>query len=590
MAEDDQKPASVATALPSLEEMQHWTWVIGRAQQLMMEFAGQRATNPPLFPSFPEGLAIPHADAAKLGQVQADFWRDSIRLWQGFMAPGTLTPSAAATATTRPDPRFAAAEWQDNPLFALIHQTYAMVAQHLLNGVDAFETDDPRQRDRLRFVAQAALDALSPSNFPLTNPQVLARTLETRGQNLLTGLERMLADLGRGQLTQTDSAAFELGRNIAATPGKVIHETPLYQLIQYDPVTPQVFETPVVIFPPWINRFYILDLGPKKSFVRWAVENGLTVFMVSWRSADETMADVTWDDYVAAQIDAVDTIRKLLGVEGVHAIGYCVSGTTLAATLAVLEARGQAARVATATFFTAQIDFSQSGDLNLFVGDEQLKLIDTLSAQGGFLDGRFMAATFNLLRGRELIWNYVVNNYLLGADYLPFDLLHWNSDVTNLPARWHKSYLEDLYRDNKLVSAGAVTVLGVPIDLSKVKTPSYIQAGRDDHIAPAASVWKMLDHFTGPMRFVLAGSGHIAGVVNPPDSGKYQYWTSSEPADSLEAFIASATETKGSWWPNWLEWLSSGSPKRVSAKKARIPGKGELPAIEDAPGRYVRTR
>jgi polyhydroxyalkanoate synthase len=345
--------------------------------------------------------------------------------------------------------------------------------------------------------------------------------------------------------------------------------------------------TPVVIFPQWINRFYILDLRPEKSFVKWAVDQGLTVFVVSWKSADASMKDVVWDDYVAAQIDAIDTIRGALGVEGVHAIGYCVAGTTLAATLAVLTARGEAAKVATATFFTAQVDFAQAGELNLFVDDEQIKLLEALSPEG-FLDGRYMAATFNLLRGRDLIWNYVTNNYLLGHDYAPFDLLHWNGDTTNLPSRWHLSYLTDLYRDNLLVRPGALAVAGTPLDLTKVTTPTYVQAGREDHIAPAESVWKITEHFAGPIKFVLAGSGHIAGVVNPPAAGKYQYWTNDAPVGSLAEFVAGATETKGSWWPDWISWIRDRDSEEVPAKGARQPGKGKLEAIEDAPGRYVK--
>jgi polyhydroxyalkanoate synthase len=302
------------------------------------------------------------------------------------------------------------------------------------------------------------------------------------------------------------------------------------------------------------------------------------------------MKDVKLDDYALAQAEAIDAVRKALGVEAVHAIGYCVAGTMLAATLALLEARGEAAKVASATFFTAQVDFSESGDLKLFIGDEQMELIRQLSADKGYLDGRYMAATFNLLRGRDLIWSYVTNNYLLGQDYPQFDLLHWNSDTTNLPADWHRAYLQQLYRENKLVQPGGIEVDGVPIDLRTVKTPTYVQAGREDHIAPPQSVWKITHHFTGPMRFVLAGSGHIAGVVNPPAAQKYQYWTNEAKADTLEQFIAGATETKGSWWPDWIQWIRAISSDEVAASGARVPGKGRLKAIEDAPGSYVKAR
>jgi polyhydroxyalkanoate synthase len=390
-------------------------------------------------------------------------------------------------------------------------------------------------------------------------------------------------------VTHTPEGAFELGRNLAMTPGKVVKRTPLYELIQYSPTTDKVLATPLVIFPPWINRFYILDLTPEKSFIRWAVEQGITVFMVSWKSADASMKDVVWDDYVGAQVDAIDTVRDALGVPAVHTIGYCVAGTTLAATLALLTARGQAEKVASATFFTAQVDFAQAGELQHFIDDEQLKMVASLSPEG-FLDGRYMATTFNLLRGRDLIWNYVTQNYLLGQDYVPFDLLHWNGDTTNLPAKWHLSYLTDLYRDNLLVQPGAISVDGTPLDLTKVKTPSYVQAGREDHIAPAESVWKLTQLFAGPLKFVLAGSGHIAGVVNPPAAGKYQFWTNASAHTTLEDFVAGATETNGSWWPDWIEWLRGLDPKTVSAEGVRQPGAGALAALGDAPGEYVKTR
>jgi polyhydroxyalkanoate synthase len=489
------------------------------------------------------------------------------------------------------DRRFAAPEWKESPVFDTIRKTYLALSDKLLGTVEEVEGLDADSRQRARFAVRNFVDAMSPSNFALTNPQVLRRTIESRGENLLKGLANMLDDIAAGQLTQTKSGVFEVGRNLATTPGKVIRETPLYQLIQYTPVTDEVLETPLIIFPPWINRFYILDLTPEKSFVRWCVEQGISLFMVSWKSADESIADATLDDYVLkGQIDAIDTVRDLLGVEGVHAIGYCVAGTTLAATLGYLHAHKQQDKVKSATFLTAQVDFSLAGDLKLFTGDETMALLDELTRDKGYLDGRYMAATFNLLRGRDLIWNYVVNNYLMGDEPAPFDLLHWNSDTTNLPAGWHRDYLETLYKGNKLVLSGEIKVAGTPIDIGVVKTPAYIQAGREDHIAPPESVWKIMDHFTGAKRFVLAGSGHIAGVVNPPAAQKYQYWVSTSDPDTLEEFVEGAEEHKGSWWPDWLEWLKSHGAETVEAKGARIPGKGKLKAIEDAPGRYVRER
>ena len=583
--------SAAASAMPTLEELQHWTWVVGRAQQMIMEWALEHGARPITLPEMPAvapSLTLPAADPQALVQAQADLWRDSVALWQRFLG-GEAPPAGSATPADK-DRRFNAPQWRESPLFDLIRQSYVLIADHLLRSVEAIDADD-RTRSKLRFSARAFADAMSPSNFALTNPLVLEKTLETRGENLLKGLQHMLADLAAGQLSHTDRTAFEVGRNVAATPGKVIKETPLYQLIHYQPTTATVLETPLLIFPPWINRFYILDLNAEKSFVRWAVAQGLSVFLVSWKSADASLADVTLDDYVVrGQIDAIDTVRDLLGVESVHAVGYCVAGTTLACTLALLAARGEAEKVRSATFFTAQVDFSAAGDLNLFVDDEQLALVSALARENGYLDGRYMALTFNLLRGRDLIWNYVVDNYLLGKDYLPFDLLYWNGDTTNLPAKWHRAYLEDMYRDNKLVRAGAISVDGTPIDLKAVRTPAYVQAGREDHIAPPDSVWKVTEHFGGPLRFVLAGSGHIAGVVNPPSAQKYQYWTNDAPAATLADFIAGARETKGSWWPDWLAWVAAQSGGEVPADGARIPGAGSLPALEDAPGRYVRSR
>jgi polyhydroxyalkanoate synthase len=568
-------------AVPTLEDMQHWTYVLGRAQQMMLEAGIDAAAEaPPIASGF---------DPAPMIRAQAEFWQDTMKLWQRFLDPEHAEPFVETSEQAR-DKRFKAKEWREEPVYDFLRQSYLTIADHLLKGVDAIEGVEPRQREQIRFATRGFIDAMSPSNFPATNPEVMKAVIESKGESLLKGLQNMLADLAKGQLTHTDAAAFEVGRNIAVTPGKVVKRTPLYELIQYSPTTERVYATPLIIFPPWINRFYILDLTPEKSFIAWAVEQGLTVFMVSWKSADASMAEVKWDDYVEqGQIDAIDTVRELLDVESVHAIGYCVAGTTLAATLAVLTARGQAAKVASATFFTAQVDFSEAGDLNLFVGDEQMALIKSLASEG-YLDGRYMAATFNMLRGRDLIWNYVTNNYLLGQDYAPFDLLHWNGDVTNLPAKWHESYLTDLYRDNRLVVPGSLSIGGTPLDLTTVETPTYVQAGREDHIAPASSVWKLTRHFRGPVKFLLAGSGHIAGVVNPPSSGKYGYWTNKERVDTLEEFLAGAKEHKGSWWPDWIAWIEKAAPDRVKAKGARVPGGGSLPALEDAPGSYVRQR
>lgn len=487
------------------------------------------------------------------------------------------------------DRRFQGADWE-HPVFDLMRQGYSVMADHLLSLADQAPVPEGADKAKLQFAMRALVDALSPANSPFTNPVALRKAVETNGASLMSGVQNLMADLQRRQLTHTDPQAFRLGENIATTPGEVVYQTKLFQLIQYAPATKTVLKTPLLIFPPWINRFYILDLTPEKSFIKWCVDQGITVFVVSWKSADASFADIVWDDYIAAQIEAMDVVRDLLDVPSVHTIGYCVAGTTLAATLAVLAAKGEAKKVKSATFFTAQVDFEKAGDLLNFVDDAQIAMVESL-ANNGYLDGRYLAATFNLLRGNDLIWSTVSKNYLLGEDYPAFDLLHWNGDVTNLPAKWHKSYLCDLYRDNKLSQPGALQALGVPIDLGQVKTPSFIQAGREDHISPADSVWRMRDLFTGPTTFLLAGSGHIAGVVNPPAAQKYQYWTNdAKGLKSLEDFIAGATETKGSWWPHWLGWLTDQAPKTVPATGARVPGKGKRPALEPAPGSYVKTR
>ena len=569
--------------LPTLQDMQQWTQVLGRAQQLLLEQAAGAT-----------GRTLPF-DPEAVARIQTSFADEGLALWQRFLTSGGLLrdqpepPPSGSPAAAR-DRRFADPAWTEHPFYDLIRQSYLLLSDYLMRMADAVDGVDPRQKAKLRFATTGLLAAMAPSTLPQTQTMVVQRTIQSGGANLVKGLKHMLADLEKGQLSHTDGTAFEVGRNIASTPGKVIKETPLYQLIHYAPTTGTVMETPLLIFPPWINRFYILDLSPEKSFVKWAVDQGLSVFLVSWKSADGSMKDLVWDDYILnGQLDAIDTVRDLLDVPSVHTIGYCVAGTTLAATLALLAARGEADKVSSATFFTAQVDFSKAGDLALFVDDEQMKMVEQLSS-GGFLDGRYMAATFNLLRGRDLIWNYVVNNYLLGQDYPPFDLLYWNGDTTNLPARWHKDYLTQLYRDNLLVQPGAISVAGTPIDLRQVRTPAYVQAGREDHIAPLESVWKLTEHFSGPIRFLLAGSGHIAGVVNPPAAGKYQYWSCDESQPTLEAFLAQAKETKGSWWPDWIEWIRGQTPATVPVKGARRPGKGRLKAIEDAPGRYVKSR
>ncbi|MEP3050664.1 MAG: alpha/beta fold hydrolase [Erythrobacter sp.] len=610
-------PSNLGAHTPSPTEIAEWTAAGAQLQKMWLEFASTQAKKQAQRQA---GKAADKAgsiggglDPARwlmmsqslLKQVQpaalepaANLAKESLNLWQGVLGqfvnsnssdPAPQDDAELREASLRKDRRFADPAWRSHPAFTLLHQNYLMLAEYFKNSVRSMDGVDKEKRKQLEFAVTALVDAMSPDNFMLSNPVVMKRTMETRGQNLVRGMKHLINDLERGQLTHTDSDAFTLGENLAASPGKVVHQDDLFQLIQYSPTTKDVFETPLVIFPPWINRFYILDLTPKKSFIKWAVDQGISVFVVSWKSADASMKDVVWDDYIAAQSKAIDLIRERLDVPSVHTIGYCVAGTTLAATLAVLARRDEAEKVKSATFFTAQVDFEKSGELKNFIDDGQLEMISSLSPDG-YVDGRYLAAAFNALRGKDLIWNYVVNNYLLGDDYPAFDLLHWNGDVTNLPARWHGDYLRDLYRDNKLVVPDAMSANGTPIDLSQVSTPSFVQAGREDHIAPAESVWRLTDHFKGPLEFLLAGSGHIAGVVNPPAANKYQYWLGDSKAGSLNAFVDSATEHPGSWWPHWLSWLEQQAPNRVPAKGRRKPGGRGDKVIEDAPGTYVKSR
>lgn len=589
---------------PEAESAVHWAEIASRMHSIWTDFQVEQIgkakegqahwSDPVKWIATAETVArqLPLSDP----EVQQRLWNDAAALINGVLGQYGLGPDAseqgaaeAEPALPRSDSRFADPEWRRQPFFAVLHQLYLMLSEQLVGMAERAEGLEPARKMQLVFATRAIVDGLSPANFPMTNPVALEAARRSQGESLVRGFENLLDDMRKGQLTHVRPGAFVLGENIAVTPGKVVFETPLYQLIQYTPTTDTVLKTPLLVFPPWINRFYILDLNAKKSFVRWAVEQGITVFMVSWKSADASMADLTWDDYIAAQVEAIDVVRDRLDVPSVHTIGYCVAGTTLAATLAVLARQGAADKVASATFFTAQVDFEDAGDLKTFIDDQQIEAIGRLSPEG-YLDGRYLAATFNLLRGNDLIWSTVEKNYLMGEQYPAFDLLHWNGDVTNLPAKWHRSYLRDLYRDNRLVVADSLQACGVPIDLHRIATPTYIQAGREDHIAPAGSVWKLTHYLAGPWTFVLAGSGHIAGVVNPPSANKYQYWTNPAATDTLEDFVDGAQVHQGSWWPHWIAWLRGLDGTEVTARGKRRPGGRGDKAIEDAPGRYVMMR
>ncbi len=585
-----------ATPVESFERVNEIT---GKAQQLMLEYWTGEALRLSADPaqaaktgaSVAESMsdwakAWATANPAELGRIGQDYWTDMLKLWSDTMTgKGPADPAPA-------DKRFKDDAWSSSPLFDLVRRSYLLAARAISESVGTISGLPEGEARKLQFQARQFIDAMSPANFAALNPEVIEAARASNGESLIAGLQNMLDDLRRGKLTMTDESAFEVGRNVAATPGKVVFENRLFQLIHYAPTTPSVFEIPLLIFPPWINKFYILDLTPEKSFIHWALEQGLSVFIVSWAQGSEALADVTLDTYVLeGQIAAIDAVLAITGAPATHAIGYCVAGTTLAATLAYMTATSQADKVRSATYFTAQVDFEDGGDLKTLIDDKLIATIAELSAEKGFLDGRYLSTTFNLLRPTDLIWNYVVNNYLKGKDYTPFDLLYWNSDATNVPGKWHLAYVQDMYHDNLLAKPGGISVAGVPIDLKQVRTPCYIQAGKEDHIAPAISCFKLTKAFSGPHRFMLAGSGHIAGVVNPPSARKYQHWTlpdGMKTPPTLAAFQQAAIETKGSWWPDWIRWLTPQSGAQV---QPRIPGEArDFAAIENAPGRYVKER
>jgi polyhydroxyalkanoate synthase subunit PhaC len=488
------------------------------------------------------------------------------------------------------DKRFADPEWRTNPYFDFIKQAYVLTTRWADDLVKRADELEPHTREKAGFYLKQVTSALSPSNFLATNPELLRTTLAESGENLVRGLHMMAEDIeaGKGQLRirQSDSRKFKLGVNMAATPGKVIFRNELMELIQYAPSTPDVYQRPLLIVPPWINKFYVLDLNPEKSFVRWAVAQGLTVFVISWVNPDERLADKGFEAYMREGIfAALDAIEAAVGERDVTTIGYCVGGTLLAVTLAYMAEIGDT-RISSATFFAAQVDFTDAGDLKLFVDAERLKSMEHRMAEAGYLDGAEMANAFNMLRPNDLIWSYWVNNYLKGKEPMAFDLLVWNADATRMPAANHRFYLRHCYLQNDL-SQGRMTIEGRTLDLKKVKQPIYQLAAKEDHIAPAKSVFTGAQFFGGAVRYVLAGSGHIAGVVNPANKPKYQFWSGGPPHGSFADWVAAAKETPGSWWVDWIEWVIAQAPTKVAA---RDPGAGQLPPLGEAPGDYVRVR
>ena len=530
------------------------------------------------------------ADPQRALELQTSLGRAFLELWA--VAAKRLAGEEAAPVVA-PDPRdkrFADPEWSQNQFFDFLKQVYLLTVQWSERLVKDAEVDE-QTRQKAAFYIKQIGNAIAPSNFVLTNPELLRETLAAKGENLVRGMQMLAEDIQAGhgnlKIRQSDPGMFEVGRNLALTPGKVVFQNELIQLLQYEATTPEVLKVPLLIVPPWINKFYILDLTPEKSFIKWCVDNGITVFVVSWVNPDAKLAGKSFEQYMRdGVIAALDAVEAATGERQVHAIGYCVGGTLLAITLAYLAAK-QDNRVLSATLFTAQVDFTYAGDLMVFVDKERVAQLEEQMKEQGYLDASNMATAFNLLRSNDLIWPYVINNYMRGKNPYAFDILFWNSDATRMPAANHSFYLRNCYLDNNL-SRKKMQIAGVTLDLSNVKVPIYNLATREDHIAPAKSVLYGSQFFGGPVKFVLAGSGHIAGVVNPPGKPKYQYWTGAQPAGSdVDKWLASAQEHPGSWWPDWLEWLKAQGAETVPA---RTIGGGKLAAIEDAPGSYVKVK
>ena len=531
-------------------------------------------------------------DPMRLYEVQLKLWNDYIALWQGSMMRMLGAETEPVAKPHKGDRRFRHEAWESHFLFDFVKQSYLITARRLHEAVGQVQGLDAQTEKKVDFYTRQYIDALAPTNFLLTNPEAIEETVRSGGANLLKGLSNLLDDLERGdgkqvRIKMTDTEAFKLGENVATTPGKVVFQTPLMQLIQYLPATERVLERPLLIVPPWINKYYILDLRPKNSFIKWAVEQGHTVFVVSWVNPDRKLAHKNFEDYVIeGTLAAVDAIVAATGAKQVNAIGYCLGGTLLAATLAWMAAKGDE-RIASATFFASMIDFRNAGELEVFIDEEQVRSLEKKMHRRGYLEGSEMATTFNMLRSNDLIWSFVINNYLLGRDPFPFDLLYWNSDSTRMPATMHSFYLRNMYMRNALREPGGITLAGVPIDLSKVRVPMYFLSTVEDHIAPWKATYAGAKLFHGPLRFVLGGSGHIAGVINPPADNKYGYWTHTALPDDPEQWFAAAKHEAGSWWVDWHKWITALDDAKVAA---HAPGEGRLKIIEDAPGSFAKLR
>ncbi len=585
-------PAELSRAMGRIAE---------RSQRLVGDFLSRQAQEDEprdadplnIGAAFMELTAKMMADPAKMVEAQMSLWRAYADLWQNAANQmiGGACASVGAVEPETGDRRFRHDDWQESPVFDFIKQSYLLTSRWITDTVREVDGLDEQTARKVDFYTRQFVDALAPTNFVLTNPEVLRATMESGGENLVRGLENLLTDLerGKGQLhvRMTDHDAFEVGGNIAVTPGKVVFQNDLMQLVQYAPTTDKVRRRPLLIMAPWINKFYILDLRPKNSLVKWAVEQGHTVFAISWVNPDQRLAEKTFENYMLeGPLAALDAIEQATGEREVNVIGYCLGGTLLAATLGYMAAKGDD-RFKSATFLAAMVDFADPGELCVFIDDAQIEYLEGEMNKKGYLEGSSMATTFNMLRANDLIWSFVVNNYLLGKDPFPFDLLYWNSDSTRMPAAMHSFYLRNMYQKNLLSKPGGIMLDGVAIDVGKVKTPSYFLSTREDHIAPWQTTYATTGLFSGPVRFTLAASGHIAGVVNHPDAGKYCHWASAKTPKSAEEWLEGAARREGSWWPEWAKWVARHGGGKVPA---RNPGDGELEVLEDAPGSYVKVR
>jgi len=531
------------------------------------------------------------ADPAKMWEAQAQLWQGYAEIWGAAAKRMNGEEVEPVVRPAADDKRFKDDSWEQEALFDTLKQSYLLTSDWMQRMVQDADGVDEKTRDKAAFYTRQFIDAMSPTNFVATNPKVLQKTIESKGENLVKGLDNLLGDLeaGEGQLriSMTDTDAFTLGENVATSPGKVVFQNDLMQLIQYAPATAEVAKAPLLIVPPWINKFYILDLQPKNSFIKWAVDQGHTVFVISWVNPDETLSHKRFDDYMLeGPLAAIGAITDMTGEAKINIIGYCIGGTLTAATLAYMAAKKDD-RVASATFFTTMVDFEEPGELGVFIDDEQLENLEEYMSKTGYLDGKHMSQVFNMMRDNDLIWSFVVNNYLMGREPLAFDLLYWNADNTRMPAMMHALYLREMYLKNKLVEPGGITLNGVPLDLTKIKVPVYIVSTKDDHIAPWKSTYAATGLYGGKTRFVLSASGHIAGIVNPPASKKYCYWTNTKLPKDPDAWFEGAKQHDGSWWSDWQKWVAKHAGGSVAARQ---PGCGKAKPIEDAPGSYVKVR